>query len=176
MEDKINLDEIIIRNATINDIEKIATIKVNGWKNAYTDIIDNNYLNNMPIEKEINSYSNKYSLNDVYVAELNNEIVGFCRVYDYDKYEFEDPEIDCEIREIYVRPDIKRMGIGSKLFTYVLNYFKNKGKKKLYLGVFKDNYKSRNFYEKMGGTLWKNDFLEINGIKYPTVSYLYKLR
>ena len=57
----------------------------------------------------------------------------------------------------------------------VLNHFKNRGKKKLYLGVFEDNYKSRKFYEKMGGMLWKSGYLEIKEIKYPTVSYLYKL-
>ena len=158
-----------------NDIEQIAIIKVNGWKNAYTDIVDNEYLNNMSVDKEVNSYSNKYSLNDIYVAVLNDEVVGFCRVYDYDKSEFEDSEIDCEIREIYVRPDIKGMGIGSKLFNYVLNHFKTINKRKLYLGVFENNYKSRRFYEKMGGILWKNGYLEIKEIEYPTVSYLYKL-
>lgn len=55
----------------------------------------------MQVGKEIFSYNNKYSLNDVYIAELNNEVVGFCRTYDYDKYEFKDTEIDCEIREIW---------------------------------------------------------------------------
>ncbi len=172
---KINLNKLIIRNAQKNDIEQIATIKVDGWRNAYSEIIDNEYLNNMSINKEINSYSNKYSLNDIYVAVLDNEVVGFCRVYNYDESEFEDSEIDCEIREIYVRPDIKRMGIGGKLFNFVLNHFKSNNKRKMYLGVFKDNYKSRNFYEKMGGTLWKSTYLVIEEVKYPIVSYLYKL-
>ena len=49
-------------------------------------------------------------------------------------------------------------------------------KNKLYLEVFEDNYKSRNFYEKMGGTLWKKDFIDIEGKKYSTVSYIYDLR
>ena len=172
---EVNLDNLIIRNATINDIKQIATIKVNGWKSAYLDIIDNSYLESMSINEQVDKYTNSYSLKNVFVAELNNEVVGFCRVYDYDKSEFEDKKIDCEIREIYIRPDIKRMGIGSILFNYILNHFKNKGKKKLYLGVFEKNYKSRKFYEKMGGTLWKGGYLEISGIKYPTVSYLYKL-
>ena len=172
---EVNLDNLIIRNATINDIKQIATIKVDGWKSAYLDIIDNSYLESMSINEQVDKYTNSYSLKNVFVAELNNEVVGFCRVYDYDKSEFEDKEIDCEIREIYIRPDIKRMGIGSILFNYVLDYFRNRNKKKLYLGVFESNYKSRKFYEKMGGTLWKDGYLEINGIKYPTVSYLYEL-
>ena len=172
---KIDLNKLVIRNAKENDIDQIATIKVNGWKSAYNDIVDNEYLNNMSVDKEVDSYNNKYSLNDIYVAVLNNEVVGFCRVYDYDKSEFEDSEIDCEIREIYVRPDIKRMGIGGILFNFVLNHFKSNNKRKLYLGVLKDNYKSRKFYEKMGGTLWKSGYLEIKEVKYPIVSYLYKL-
>ena len=172
----MDLDSLIIIKATIKDIKEIVSIKVNGWKSAYIGIIDENYLNNMSEEEQIKKYEIVYSLNDLFVAELNNEVVGFCRVIDYTKPEFEDTEIDCEIREIYVRPDIKRIGIGSKLFNYVLDYFRNKNKKKLYLGVFENNYKSRKFYEKMGGTLWKGGYLEIKGIKYPTVSYLYKLR
>ena len=171
----VDINNLIIKNAETKDIKQIAKIKVDGWKNAYIGIIDNKYLKNMSLNEQINKYTNSYSLKDIFVAELDNNIVGFCRVYDYEKSQFEDKEIDCEIREIYIRPDIKRMGIGSKLFNYVLNYFKNNNKKKLYLGVFEDNYKSRKFYEKMGGILWKNGYLEINEIKYPIVSYIYKL-
>lgn len=171
----MDLEQLVIRNATKEDISKIVDIKVSGWKNAYTGIISEDILNNMSVEKETFSYTNKYSLNDVFVAVLNNEIVGFCRVYDYDTPQY-DSDIDCEVREIYIRPDIKGKGIGSKLFKYVLDYFKSKNKYKLYLGVFEDNYKSRKFYEKMGGTLWKKDFLKIGETNYPTVSYIYNLR
>ena len=170
-------DNIKIRQATENDIEQIAIIKVEGWKNAYRGIIDSDYLNSMLVSNEIEKYKSKhYSLNTVFVAELDNEILGFCRVYDFDKSPYRDSSIDCEIREIYVRPDIKRMGIGSKLFHYVLNYFKEKGKNKLYLGVFEANYNSRKFYEKMGGILGEMDNLDIDGNKYSTVSYIYILK
>lgn len=171
----MNLENLIIRNATKEDIAQIVNIKINGWKNAYIGIVDEASLNDMSVDKEIYSYNNKYSLNDIFIAEINGDILGFCRVYDYENSPYVDKEIDCEIREIYVRPDIKRMGIGSKIFNYVLQNFKNKGKNKLYLGVFEDNYKSRNFYEKMGGTLGKKDTLEINGKTYSTVSYTYNL-
>ena len=172
----MELDNLIIRNATINDIDKIAEIKVDGWKNTYNNIIDSSILDNLSIEKEKESYLNKYSLNDVFIVENSEDILGFCRVYDYEESPYDDKNIDCEIREIYVRTDLKRMGIGSKLFTYILSYFKNKGKKKLYLGVFEENYNSRKFYEKMGGTLYKKDSPTINDKDYPTVSYLYDLK
>ena len=79
---EVNLDNLIIRNATINDIKQIATIKVNGWKSAYLDIIDNSYLESMSINEQVDKYTNSYSLKNVFVAVLNNEVVGFCRVYD----------------------------------------------------------------------------------------------
>lgn len=141
----MDLDNLNIRKANSNDIYQIVNIKVNGWQSAYVDILDSSILNNMSIDKEITSYINKYSLNDVLVAELNGEILGFCRVYDY------------------------------KLFSYVLNYFKSKEKKELYLGVFEKNYKSRKFYEKMGGILGNKDILKINNKDYPVVSYIYNL-
>ena len=44
-------NEIKIRQAKPKDIEAISTIKVKGWQNAYRDIIDNEYLDNMNIER-----------------------------------------------------------------------------------------------------------------------------
>lgn len=172
----MNYENIIIRKAETNDIEEIVNIKVDGWKTAYDGLIDSEILDTMDINKEIDSYTNHYSLDNVFVAESSGEILGFCRVYDYDNSPYEDKEIDCEIREIYVRPDIKRMGIGSKIFNYVLNYFAKKGKVKLYLGVFENNYKSRSFYEKMGGMFYKKDNLTIKGKSYSTVLYTFNLK
>ena len=172
----MDLNNLIIRNATTNDINKIVEIKINGWKNAYASIVDNSILDNLSMEKEKESYLNKYSLDDVFVVENNGDVLGFCRVYDYEVSPYEDKNIDCEIREIYIKPDLKRMGIGSKLFLFILDHFKTKGKKKLYLGVFEENFNSRKFYEKMGGILYKKGNLVINGKEYSTVSYLYNLK
>ena len=77
----MNLDNINIRNACIDDLEQIVNIKINGWKSAYIDIIDSSILKNMSKDKEMYSYINKYSLNDVFAVENNVNILGFCRVY-----------------------------------------------------------------------------------------------
>ena len=171
----MNFENVIIRKALKEDIEKIANIKINGWKTAYINIVDKETLDNLDVNKEIDEYYNHYSLNDIFVAVIDNEVLGFCRVCNYDDTSYDYEKNDCEIREIYVRNDVKRMKIGSKLFNYVLNYFKDKGKTKLYLGVFKDNYDARKFYEKLGGILDKEDCLIINDKSYPIVSYMYDL-
>ena len=47
------MQDIIIRNATIEDVERIADIKIEGWQTAYRGIIDDDFLDNMDREKEI---------------------------------------------------------------------------------------------------------------------------
>lgn len=170
----MNFNNTKIRQAEAQDIPEIAEIKVVGWQSAYRGIIDDEYLVSMDVPEQIDNLK-KYSLETLFVAENDNEILGFCKIYDYDKPVYADKEIDCEIREIYVKPDIKRMGTGSKLFAYTLKYFKEKGKKKLYLGCFKENYSARKFYEKMGGSLGTENDIEIDGKNYPIVSYIYNL-
>jgi ribosomal protein S18 acetylase RimI-like enzyme len=117
-------NKIEIRKAKYSDIKEIANIKVAGWQNAYRGIVSDEYLNNMLYSEQIEKYSITYSLDTIFIAEKDNEILGFCRFYNYDTPIYDDLEVDCEIREIYVRPDIKRMGIGSKLFNYTLDYLK----------------------------------------------------
>lgn len=168
-------NKIEIRKATYSDIKEIANIKVTGWQNAYRGIVPDEYLNNMSHSEQIEKYSTTYSLDTIFVAVKDKEILGFCRFYSYDIPVYDDLEVDCEIREIYVRTDVKRMGIGSQLFKYTLEYLKKKGKTELYLGVFKENYNSRRFYEKMGGSVGKEDVLEIENIQYPIITYTYIL-
>ncbi|MCH5314559.1 MAG: GNAT family N-acetyltransferase [Eubacterium sp.] len=170
----MKLSNIKIRHAKFCDIDSIAEIKVTGWQSAYKGIIDDKYLNSMSIFEQIKTIK-KYSLENIFVAQRDNEILGFCRIYNYDKSVYEDKEIDCEIREIYVKPDIKRMGIGSELFNHTLKYLKQKGKRKLYLGCFKENYNARKFYDKMGGISWLEKNIDIGGKYYPVVSYIYNL-
>ena len=77
---------IIIRTATTNEAEEIAKIKIEGWQTAYRGIIDDKFLDNMDINEELEKRKN--NIEDIIVAELNNEIVGFCLYRNYIK----DPE------------------------------------------------------------------------------------
>ena len=47
------MQDIIIRNATIEDVERIADIKIEGWQTAYRGIIDDDFLDNMDREKKL---------------------------------------------------------------------------------------------------------------------------
>lgn len=171
----MNYNDIMIRQAKTEDIHAIAKIKTDGWKNAYQGIVDDAYLNAISSSEQIYKYENVYSLELVFVAERNGETVGFCRFYRYVKSPYEDNEIDCEIRELYVKPALKRTGIGSQLFQYTVKYFKQIGKEKLYVGCLKDNAHARKFYEKMGGISKDSEDMKIGEKNYQIVSYIYDL-
>lgn len=172
---ELELGNMKIRQARESDIESIAHIKVSAWRDTYKNIIDNAYLDSMNVSQQIDTIKKSYFLNNIFVAEINNDILAFCRIDNCSQIVCDNKKMDCEIREIYVRTDLKRNGIGSELFSYVLNYFKQNGKKYLYLSCFEKNYNSRIFYEKMHGMEIPGNNMEINGRLYQTISYVYCL-
>lgn len=171
------MQNIIIRKADIKDAEKIADIKIEGWQTAYRGIVDDNFLENMNREEEITKRKNNIQNGvNISVAEVDGEVVGFCLYRDYNENPEEYPNADCEITSLYVKSNLKRNGIGKKLFQYILGKLKKEGKKQMILGCFKENYPSRAFYEKMGGRVLKYDEIEFADKKYGLVIYEYNLK
>ena len=169
------MNELIIRKARIEDIEAISTIKVRAWQTAYRNIIENEYLDNMNIEHTIEENKRKFEQHNLIVAELNNEVVGFCK-YDYCNNEEKEDNADCELIAIYVKPEMKRNGIGKQLIQYVINQFKNARKRKMILWCLKENYPSRAFYEAMGGKPSKIKISKFGEKEYEIISFLYELQ
>ena len=170
------MKDIIIRNATIDDAEKIADIKIKGWQTAYRGIVEDDYLDNMDREKEIEKRRNNIDKGvNIIVAESNNEIVGFCLFRNFNNYPEKYPNADCEISSLYVTSRLKRNGIGKKLMQYVIELLKKEGKTTMILGCLKENYPSRAFYEKMGGKAINYDEIEFGDKKYGLAMYEYDI-
>ena len=170
------MQDIIIRNATIKDIEKIADIKIEGWQTVYRGIVDDDFLDNMDRDKEIEKRRNNRDNGvNIIVAELNNDIVGFCLYRNYNNYPEKYPKADCEISPLYITSKLKRNGIGRKIMQYVMKLLKGQGKTKMILGCLKENYPSRAFYEKMGGKVINYDEIEFGNRKYGLAMYEYDI-
>ena len=168
--------DIIIRSATINDAEKIAKIKLEGWQTAYRGIIDDNFLNSMDLNEEIKRRKDNIQNGvEIIVAELDNNIVGFCMYRDYTKNQENYPNSDCEISSLYVKSSLKRKGIGTKLMQHVLKKLKKQGKTNMILGCLKENYPSRAFYEKMGGKPLKTEKITFGNREYEEIIYEYDI-
>lgn len=170
------MEGIIIRNATIDDIERIADIKIEGWQTAYRGIIDDDFLDSMDREKEIEKRRNNVENGaNIIVAEKDKNIVGFCLYRNYNKDTDKYPNADCEISSLYITSKLKRNGIGRELMQYVIKLLRKEGKKQMILGCLKENYPSRVFYEKMGGKILNYDEIEFGNKKYGLAIYEYNI-
>ena len=169
------MKNIIIRNIEENDIPSVVDIQINGWKTAYRGIIDDNVLNSMNREERIEKRRKDYKENGFIVAELDNQVVGFCRYIDSNKFTQDISDVDCELLALYVKPDLKYNGIGTKLVQFVINEFKSKNKTKMILWCLKDNEPSKKFYTKMGGEIIKERVIEIGEKGYCGVGFVYNI-
>ena len=169
------MENIIIRNIKKQDIPKVVDIQINGWKTAYKGIIEDKYLDTMNKEEKIKKRQKDYMLNGFIIAELNDDVVGFCRYIDNNSSSTEVEDADCELLAIYVKSDLKYKGIGTKLFQYVRDEFIKKGKSKMILWCLKDNEASKKFYTKMGGTIICERPIAIGDKCYPEVCFLYNI-
>ena len=169
--------DIVIRKVREEDLPMVVDIKVKGWQTAYEGIISDEYLSNMDneYEKRIARMKATYRDNGFIVAEDNGEIVGFCRyVYD-NSFSPQMQDIDCELMAIYVKPNLKYSGIGSKMFNYVVDEFKNMQKSKMIIWCLKDNEPSKRFYTKMGGRIVDEKIVQIGDNNYTECGFLYDI-
>lgn len=173
------MENIIIMNIKREDLRQVSEIAVKGWQTAYRGIIDDEYLDNLRIEdkyqKQLKNYD-EYGMHDFIVAKSNNEVVGFCRYRIGNDYYDRFPNVDCEICALYVKPELKRKGIGKQLVTYVKNKFCKMNLNKMIIWCLKENYPSRAFYEKMGGKYCGDNFIEIGNKVYEEVGFIYDLK
>lgn len=154
---------ILIRRPKDEDFRVMAEIKVRGWQTAYHGIIEEGYLQKLSVEPICEKLREK---NDLYlVAETSGEIIGFCR---YRMCEESDEQGNCSgaISELYVKPELKRLGTGGALFQRTLEELKGGGCVIVNLGCFSENTPAISFYKKMKGKLVGKENMIIGAKEY----------
>ena len=170
------MKNIKIRNATLEDIELVAKLHVDSWHETYAGIISQDYLDNMKnnLPKRIERMKNELHLRNMIVITLNDEIVGFSEFVFSNEFS-KDLDIDCELCGLYIKNGYKHLGLGSIVFEYVKNLFKEKNKKKMGLWCVKENEPAISFYKKKGGAFTKEKTFTIADREYSEVAFLYDL-
>lgn len=137
-----------VRKATPNDAKIIAKINVDTWKVCYKGMLPDDFLKNRNLtDDRIIAVENKIKQKDTiyFVAEYNNEVIGFC--HGGDKRDKDYP-FKYELVAIYVLPSMQNKGAGKAL----LNEFKKAiNNEPFYLYALKQNLKAHKFYQKNGG-------------------------
>lgn len=158
--------KVNIRKATILDAENIAKINISSWQKTYKNIFPKEFLDGLSDEKSLKKtilrmQENIKNYNNYLVAELNNEVVGFCKIGKSSKENYE----DCgEIIALYVKNENVKKGIGKQLFIASNNILKETYKHNI-VSCIREN-SSNVFYKKMGCVFIEKCVFNLNGNIY----------
>lgn len=142
--------ELVIRNAYLDDIDRILEIKRLCWKSVHLDTergITEEYVDEITkkTEKKVVRITDKFNNRDGSSRYFLAEIDGIVRGYSL-------AEIDkfgrAWVGGIFVEPDFAGKGIGKKLLSEVIQFHKHH--KDVYLKVVTYNQNAINMYLKHG--------------------------
>jgi predicted N-acetyltransferase YhbS len=161
-----------IRTASIKDAVLIAHMHATSWKDAYKNILPNDYLEDdleSERERHWNKKMNELAGNDfVLIAQENKRPVGFISVWQVNNGEY-----DAFVDNLHVLPVEKGKGIGLSLIIHAAEKLIRLNKKSFYLWVFDQNTPARRFYERTGGKAKDKSMFEIRGKKIPETRYVW---
>jgi len=142
---------ITICKALFEDANNYVDCLISCWQSAYKGIVPDEFLNNMPTEKNqrIERYKKSLINPDIETYCVINEekMIGFLCIH----------KKDGEIWAIYLIEEFCGKGYGKKVLDFAVNELKRIGHKQIFLWVFEENNRARRFYE-------KNNFY-LNGAK-----------
>jgi len=124
----IEINKIEISKMTLTDFEEI--------QNILTSEFDD-FWNSETLKNELEN-NNSYYI----VAKINNNIVGFTGI----KTVLD----EADIMNVVTKKNIRNSGIGSALFSAIIDYAKSNNVKKITLEVNENNLSAIHLYEKFG--------------------------
>ncbi len=159
--------DLIIREARLQDAGAIAEILVASWQAAYRELLDPEYLKAMDSRRYTPMYGETiFKLRDkIYVAEYGAAVQGFI----LGNFLTEGP-YDCEVKELYVRPEQQGKGIGNNLLIVMTAFFQEAGMKRLLIWALR-GARNNDFYRKMGGIAREETEMDVGGKKYPVIGF-----
>ena len=104
------------------------------------------YFNEQQTAKELSNENDFY-----FFAEIGNTPVGYLRfMEDYKNFPFMQQWKAMELKRIYVLKQYHGKGIAQKLMDFIVNFSVKEKYKVIWLGVWENNLRAQNFYEKYG--------------------------
>ncbi|MFE6170749.1 GNAT family N-acetyltransferase [Streptomyces sp. NPDC056464] len=171
-------ERIRIRPMTLADCDRVAEIRVGGWRNAYRGLIPQSYLDGLDVARDAERRRGHFSQGDGsvvdLVAEQDGEIAGWACHGPY-----RDGEVrteDAELYAIYIDPGRYGAGIGHTLLQESVRRCRSAGHARMLLWVLKGNTGARRFYERAGFRAdGAEEPFEVDGVEVPEVRYAREL-
>lgn len=140
-------DSFTFRDATENDIPELGKLHAITWAETYHTKNPNIQLRQYQWHKAFTE-ENDGSWFCILVVNKNNDLVGFAKGKIYKNEGSSEQHGD--LNKIYLLHDYQRLGLGTKLFCYVVQRFLNMGVNDMVLFGMPQN-PSCAFHEAMGG-------------------------
>ena len=163
---------LVLRRASVQDAAAIGRVRVNSWRATYRGIMPDDYLDEMAVEDSVELWAKVLSAptntTSVFVAELDGEIIGFAAGTALAEPKF---GLDAELAAIYLRPDMQREGIGSRLLNMVVDAHRSQGATGLLVWVLAANKAARKFIEQLGAELLIEQSYQWDGLNLVEAGY-----
>jgi ribosomal protein S18 acetylase RimI-like enzyme len=169
-----------IRDAVEDDVEGIAKVHVQGWRESYRDILTPEALAGLSVEERIQLWRRALAESEprakLLVAETDDgEIVGFVRGGPIRGKGADQLGTEAEIFAIYLLDKVKRHGIGRRLMAGVFDHLAVQGFRSVGLWVLRENLPARRFYEALGGRPGPEQSFDLRGQRVTEVAYRFEL-
>ncbi|MGW6644708.1 N-acetyltransferase family protein [Streptomyces iakyrus] len=157
------------------DCDRVAEIRVGGWRSAYRGLIPQSYLDGLSVEEDAERRRAFLSQGDGSVVNLvaedaGGELVGWACHGPYREGEVRTE--DAELYAIYVHPRHVGQGAGRALLTESVARCSAAGHGRLLLWVLKENDRARRFYERAGFRAdGAEEPFEVDGVAVVEVRY-----
>lgn len=142
------------RLATTDDARAIAELHLASWRSAYAPFLPPGVLQALDLEPHVIEWRRRVSVPEVRIEleEMDGALVAFSAhgpSGDEDAKAHPVPRT-WEIKNLHVRPDLRRTGSGGRLFDRSVAHARQVGAGSLTLWVVEKNVTARAFYEKKG--------------------------
>ncbi|MFI8347190.1 GNAT family N-acetyltransferase [Streptomyces sp. NPDC085596] len=161
------MDTLSIRPMALSDCDRVAEIRVTGWRHAYQGLMPQSDLDELSVEADAERRRAHFARTDDptthLVAERAGRVVGWASVGPYRDGETHTEE--AELYALYADPAHIGTGVGRALLTEALA--RSAAQPRMLLWVLRDNTRARRFYERAG---FRPDGEE-DGTSVPEVRY-----
>ncbi len=146
---------VIIRTANLTDADVLAKIGLQSFNEAFAGH-PKNHPDDMKIYTDeafsVESLRKELTDNDAifFVAELENEIVGYAKLQQNSREDCVTGENPLELNRLYALDKYIGKGIGKALMLKCLEFAETNNHDTFWLGVWEFNFRAQKFYEKFG--------------------------
>jgi ribosomal protein S18 acetylase RimI-like enzyme len=170
---------ITIRDAIESDVDGIAKVHVQGWRESYKDFMTPEALAGLSVEERKTMWQAALAQADprakLLVAVIDDgEIVGFARGGPIRNKGADILATEAELFAIYLLDKAKRQGGGRRLMAGVFDHLAAQGFGSVGLWVLKENLPARRFYEALGGQTGPEQVFDIRGQQLTEIAYRFE--